>query len=111
MASRTLSRLFNHSADILPDVSHFLHNLSLNYLDQPIIDHSSSHSLLTLVAEESSPALLTVALPGLLAGPVEAAGVSGALVAALALPALPAHTLPGRAAETVLLAAPRGTDG
>ena len=64
-----------------------------------------------MVAVQAAPALLAVALPGLLAGPVEAAGVSGALVAALALPALPAHTLPGRVAETVLLAAPRGTDG
>lgn len=65
----------------------------------------------TLVTVQASPALLAVALPGLLAGPVQAAGVSGALVAALALPALPAHTLPGRLAEAVLVAAPRCTDG
>jgi len=65
----------------------------------------------TLVTVQASPSLLAVALPRLLACPVEAAGVSGALVAALALPALPAHTLPGRLAEAVLLAAPRCTDG
>lgn len=41
--------------------------------------------LLTLVAEESPPALLAVALPGLLAGPVEAAWVTNALVAVAAL--------------------------
>ena len=64
-----------------------------------------------MVAVQASPALLAVALPGLLAGPVEAAGVPVALVAALALPALPAHTLPGRLAEAVLLAAPWRTDG
>lgn len=38
-----------------------------------------------MVAEESPPALLTVALPGLLAGPVEAARVANALVAVAAL--------------------------
>ena len=38
-----------------------------------------------MVAEESPPALLTVALPGLLAGPVEAAWVTDALVAVAAL--------------------------
>lgn len=37
-------------------------------------------SFLTLVAEEPPPALLTVALPGLLAGPMEAARVTDALV-------------------------------
>lgn len=50
----------------------------------------------TLVAVQAPPPLLAVALPGLLAGTVEAAGVAGALVAAFALPALPAHTLPRR---------------
>lgn len=40
--------------------------------------------LLTLVAEESPPALLAVALPGLLAGPVQAARVTNALVAVAA---------------------------
>lgn len=64
-----------------------------------------------MVTVQAPPALLAIALPGLLAGSVEAAGVPGALVAALALPALTAHTLPGRLAETVLLAAPRRTDG
>ncbi len=64
-----------------------------------------------MVTIQASPSLLAVALPGLLAGPVEAAGVSGALVAALALPPLPAHTLPRRVAETVFLTAPRCTDG
>ena len=52
-----------------------------------LISQSPNHwslSLLTLVAEESSPALLTVALPGLLAGPVEAARVTNALVAVAA---------------------------
>lgn len=40
--------------------------------------------VLTLVAEEPPPALLTVALPGLLAGPVETARVANALVAVAA---------------------------
>lgn len=46
---------------------------------------STSPSLLTLVAEESPPALLAVALPGLLAGPMEAARVTDALIAVATL--------------------------
>lgn len=65
----------------------------------------------TLVTVQAPPPLLAVALPGLLAGPVEAAGVSGALVAEFSLPALPAHTLPRRLTEAVLLTAPCCTDG
>lgn len=64
----------------------------------------------TFAAEQASPSFLALALPRLLAGPVDAAGVSLALVAVLALPALTAHTLPGRVAEAVL-AALRRTDG
>lgn len=64
-----------------------------------------------MVAVEAPPALLAVALPRLLAGAVQTAGVAGALVAALALPALVAHTLAGRLAEAVLLAAPCGAYG
>lgn len=47
--------------------------------------------MLTLVAEKAPPALLAVALPGLLAGAVETAWVPDALVA---VPALPAHSAP-----------------
>lgn len=65
----------------------------------------------TFVTEQPAPALLAVALPGLLAGPVDAAGVPGTLIAAVALPALVARTLAGRLAETVLFAAPLRTDG
>lgn len=65
----------------------------------------------TLVTVQPPPALLAVALPGLLAGPVEAAGVPGALVTVVALPALVARTFAGRLAETVLFAAPLRTDG
>ena len=46
---------------------------------------------LTLVAEKAAPAFLAVALPGLLAGAVETAGVPNALVT---VPALPAHSAP-----------------
>lgn len=46
--------------------------------------------LLTLVAEETSPALLAVALPRLLAGPVQAAWVADALVTVAALESHPA---------------------
>lgn len=65
----------------------------------------------TLVAVQAPPALLAVALPGLLARPVEAAGVARTLVAALALPALLAHTLPRSPAGAVVLAAASRTDG
>lgn len=65
----------------------------------------------TLVAEQAPPALLAVALPGLLARPVEAAGVALTLVAALARPALLAHTLPRSPAGAVVLAAAGRTDG
>lgn len=41
----------------------------------------SGDPVLTLVTEKPAPALLTVALPGLLAGPMEAARVANALVA------------------------------
>lgn len=64
----------------------------------------------TLVAVQAPPALLAVALPRQLAGPVDAAGVAVALVAALALPALVALAHAGSLAEAVLVAAPR-TDG
>lgn len=46
---------------------------------------------LTLVAEESPPALLAGALPGLLAGAMETARVPNALVT---VAALPAHSAP-----------------
>ena len=39
------------------------------------------------IAEESAPAVIAVALVGLLAGPVDAAGIVDALVAELARPA------------------------
>lgn len=51
--------------------------------------------LLTLVAEEPPPALLAVALPGLLAGPVQAARVADALVAVAALESHPAPVVQG----------------
>lgn len=51
---------------------------------------------LTLVAEEAAPTLLAVALPGLLAGAVEAAWVPDALVT---VPALPAHSAPRKRAR------------
>lgn len=50
---------------------------------------------LTLVAEEATPALLAVTLPGLLTGAVETAWVPDALVA---VPALPAHSAPRKTA-------------
>lgn len=50
---------------------------------------------LTLVAEEAPPALLAVALPGLLAGAMETAGVADTLVT---VPALPTHPAPRRTA-------------
>lgn len=64
----------------------------------------------TLVTVQASPSFLAGALPGLLAGPMQAAWVSGALVAAFALPATPACTLPRRLTDTVLTA-PWRTDG
>lgn len=45
---------------------------------------SISDFFLTLVAEEPPPTLLTITLPGLLAGPVETARVTDALVAVAA---------------------------
>lgn len=53
--------------------------------------HPPYLSLLTLVAEEPPPALLTVALPGLLAGPMQAARVTNALVA---IAAFESHSAP-----------------
>lgn len=61
---------------------------------------------LTLVAEEATPALLAVALPGLLAGAVEAAWVPDALVT---VPALPAHSAPRKRARVRRAPAPRGS--
>lgn len=52
---------------------------------------------LTLVAEKAPPAFLAVALPGLLAGAVETAGVPNALVT---VPALPAHSAPWRRGQS-----------
>lgn len=64
-----------------------------------------------MVAVQAAPALFAVALPGQLAGTVEAAGVPDAFIAALALPALLTLALPGRLAEAALLAASSCTDG
>lgn len=63
-----------------------------------------------LVAEEAPPALLTVALPGLLAGAVETAGVADTLVTVPALPTHPALALPWLVTKPVLLVAPRQAD-
>lgn len=64
-----------------------------------------------LVAEKAPPALLAVALPGLLAGAVETAWVPDALVAVPALPAHSALAFPWLVTKSVLLIAPWQTDG
>lgn len=64
-----------------------------------------------LVTEEAPPALLTVALPRLAAGAVEAAGVAHTLAAGGALPAHATRTAPRGLAVAVLLAAVRRADG
>lgn len=64
-----------------------------------------------LVAEESSPAFLTVALPGLLAGPVEAAWVTNALIAVAPFESHSALALPGFLAEPVLFITSWQTNG
>lgn len=64
-----------------------------------------------LVAEEPPPALLAVALPGLQAGAVQAAGVADAFVAGGALPADAALALAGRLAVAVAAAALGQADG
>lgn len=53
---------------------------------------SKSLSELTLVAEEPAPSLLAVTLPGLLAGAMEAAWVTDAVVA---VTPTEAHSTPG----------------
>lgn len=50
-------------------------------------------SKLTLIAEEAAPALLAVALPGLLAGAVEAAWVADTVVT---VTATEPHAAPGK---------------
>lgn len=60
-----------------------------------------------LVAEETAPAFMAVAMVGLLAGSVEAARVADALVALLSLPAELAEALVGLVAEAVLVVASR----
>ena len=64
-----------------------------------------------LVTEETPPALLTVALPRLAAGPVEAAGVTHTLCAGGALPAHATRTAPWGLAVAVFLTAVRRADG
>lgn len=64
-----------------------------------------------LVTEETPPALLTVALPRLAAGPMEAARVVHTLGTGGALPAHPARTAPRGLAVAMLLAAVCRADG
>lgn len=64
-----------------------------------------------LIAVESAPSFLAVALPGLVAGPVHTARVSRTLVALPALPPLTTNALSGCLAEPVGLTAARRTDG
>lgn len=64
-----------------------------------------------LVAEEPTPALLAVALPGLGTGAMEAAGVADALVAEGALPADTALAFARPLAEPVAVAAAGQTNG
>lgn len=84
---------------------------SLQGSPPPPPPHGKLSGALTLVAVESAPALLAVALPRLLAGAVQTPGVSRAPVAALSLPALPTRALAGGLAEAVLRAAARSADG
>ena len=60
---------------------------------QKKLKHSKSNVALTLVAEDPAPALVAVALPGLVAPPVLAARVQYALVA---VSAFPTHLAPGK---------------
>lgn len=64
-----------------------------------------------LVAEETPPALLAVALPRLVACSVKATWVADTLIAGGALPAHSTRTSPRGLAVTVLLAAIRRADG
>lgn len=63
-----------------------------------------------LVAEEPTPSFLAVALPGLRAGAVEAAGVADALVAEVPLPANPTLALARLLTVPVAVAAARQTN-
>lgn len=63
-----------------------------------------------LIAEESTPPFLAVALPGLLAGAMQAARVSDALVTIAPLPAHSAFAFSGPVTKSVLLVAAGQTD-